>query len=141
MIDGQGWALLSVAHAVESGSSTLARQKLARAGRSSEAHGFSTGFGSSQYGGSNAIWMSPSVESRDSRTGLPRCTFRPSRMIGNGWFRCARSVPRRSIGPARTSRRTASSSRLATVCHTQGLPGIGTTPDGFHVCHEPRNDR
>ena len=45
------------------------------------------GVKSGEYGGRNAIWRAPSVESRYSRTSLLRWAFRPSQMISSGRFK------------------------------------------------------
>jgi hypothetical protein len=44
-------------------------------------------------------------------------------------------LPASSIRPARNRRRTVSSNRFFTMCHTQYLPSIGTTHEGSSGCH------
>lgn len=79
MMEGRRWALLSLRRPGVLSSWRLAGQKLASAWRLSQAHRNSTGLRSGEYGGKNAIWTSPSVGSRYSRTSLLR--KRPNRDV------------------------------------------------------------
>lgn len=63
MIEGRCWALLSLFRAAVLSWAKLSGQKLASACRLSQAQRNSTGLRSGEYGGKNAIWTSPPVES------------------------------------------------------------------------------